>query len=158
MAAERMRATVCAVVLGVSAWFVPAASPAQETSVDTGVGTTIAWTCTQQYDNLFHARCVPSTTTASQAGEPPLPDAAPPAPGLRGLAVDGRPVAARGRRTLLNYEFWLVPLYTVPTAPEPVRQLLQAVLCGKAPDCTVDYEYARMEANLPARARNPFIR
>jgi hypothetical protein len=154
MAVDRMRATICAAVIGVPAWFVSAASPAQENSV----GTTIAWTCTQQYDNLFHARCVPSTTTPAHAMEPPLPDVDAPASDLRGHPVDARPVATRGRRTLLNYEFWLVPLYSVPTAPEPVRQLLHVVLCGKAPDCTVEYEYVRMEANLPARARDSFIR
>jgi hypothetical protein len=51
-----------------------------------------------------------------------------------------RPVAARGMPEVFSTKAWRIPLYSQPANPVAVSQLLESVLCGGAPRCTVSYD------------------
>jgi hypothetical protein len=114
--------------------------------------TGIRWACTQQDDEYFHIQCVPRPTPpGEQASEPGAPtggigdgsaskDGSSPvetitAPG----GQDMRPVALRGAAEVFSARAWRLPLYTRPTNQAAIARLLQMVLCGTVPYCSVAY-------------------
>ena len=98
------------------------------------------WDCAQQFDDMYHVRCVPrrqdmpelAPTAAAFPGE----DRRPGGGGTR----DARPVAQRGDAEVFSMPAWNVPLYSLPIDAPFVAELLRSVLCGRAPACKVDYD------------------
>jgi hypothetical protein len=124
-----------------------AAVPAQE-AAPTGV----AWKCLQQNDADFHVVCVPlpvhGVVAEKARGEAPSSPAdsggAAAAAALEGL--DLRAVTERGLDEVFSADAWTMPLYTRPTNPAAVVQLLNSVLCSSAPGCSVSYRFSAPRA------------
>ena len=107
----------------------------------------IQWRCVQEQDEDFHILCVPQPLRRNEgapspgagAGNAPVPDlssrGAEPLPQGRDL----RPLALRGAEEVFSTPAWRLPLYKRPSNPLEVGRLLEAVLCGGVPRCTVSY-------------------
>lgn len=116
-------------------------------------GMILRWTCMQQYDKSFNARCIPRIDGASPGAFP-----------VRGAALfwedilgqphatwravrlipDTRPVAMRSNDEIFSGKAWYVPLHSRPTDPANVMLVLQSALCGARTYCRVTY---RLDAN-----------
>lgn len=96
----------------------------------------VEWRCMQQYDENFHVLCIPEQSGAGSV-------AAEATGGIvkASLARGGNMRAVAG--TDLTDAFFTtdhrVPLYAPPRDKRMIGELLQMVLCDKAPRCTVIY-------------------
>jgi hypothetical protein len=93
----------------------------------------IAWRCVQEFDESFHVLCLPvqvsTAHTALTSG----------AEGAQQVPLNRLPVAQRGDTEVFSTKAWRVPLHSRPKDASMVVELLKSVLCGKHPDCKVEY-------------------
>lgn len=97
----------------------------------------LSWRCVQEFDEHFHMLCIPHRGEAD-AGSHSGAAEAPAATSRAGL--DMRPVAQRGDAEVFSADAWRVPLHSKPSDRALVNELLQSVLCGTRPACSVRYE------------------
>ena len=106
---------------------------------DTPKAAPLAWQCSQELDPSFQVLCFPHLTAEALEGRSPI-GAPAPREAAQGWRGDMRPVAQRGDVEVFSAEAWRVPLHAAPSDPVMVRTLLQSVLCGKRPACSVLYQ------------------
>ena len=112
----------------------------------------LRWQCRQQFDAHFTVECDADSSRTTQLPPPPariLPVA-------ESTGFDPRPVALRGH-AVATREPWRVPLLALPFSAGDVEYLLRAVLCGRHPDCAVDYAnpgLPRVTVVTPRRRRH----
>ena len=104
--------------------------------------TPLAWQCVQEFDQFFHVLCAPRAPAVAVAGDPVMAPAAKVETAGLHPAADMRPVAQRGDPEVFSAEAWRVPLHSAPSDPARVTVLLESVLCGTRPACTVRYDSA----------------
>jgi hypothetical protein len=96
-------------------------------------GAAIAWRCVQEFDASFHVLCIPAQVgTAHTAMTSEMA-------GARQYPLDRLPVAQRGDAEVFSTKAWRVPLHSKPNDASMVVELLKSVLCGKHPECKVEY-------------------
>ena len=137
------------VMLGVACSL--ASVPGSTQSADKVAG--IQWRCVQEQDEDFHIVCIPRPLRLNE-GELPDPGLGADAAGsaadselerpVGGVAAphgrDLRPVALRGTKEVFSTSAWRLPLFRRPTNLLAVTRLLESVLCGGIPRCTVSYQ------------------
>lgn len=109
---------------------------------------TLVWQCAQEFDEIFHVLCAPRRPE-NDSGTP-VPSAEPATATAAGTqALHRLPVAQRGDPEVFSARAWRVPLHSQPTDQQMVRALLNSVLCGTHPACSV--QYAMPAPRLAAR-------
>lgn len=114
---------------------------------------TVRWRCEQRYDAVFNAECIVEDHSALIAAAQSGARSETPIETGRSFYL---PVAMRSPQEILANAIWKVPVYGVPLNHAEVILLLQSVLCGKAVDCSVQYEPGIHVAS--PRTPHPFIR
>jgi hypothetical protein len=151
MASMRAAKTLNWLMLGAMAALGMSVAGAQALNETAGM----QWRCLQEEDQDFHILCVPRPIVQDGAGTAPAPDAG---SGVDGTASasssdsnrvdaipppsdgpDLRPLALRGAKEVFSARAWRLPLYGKPSNPQEVVKLLEVVLCGGVPRCTVVY-------------------
>lgn len=108
----------------------------------------IDWQCVQQHDPAFHVLCAPRLRASdSEPAEPVRTSTATELSAAGGTRADMRPVAQRGHGEVFSAVSWRVPLHSQPTDRSQVEILLNSVLCGNHPACSVDYGNPRLRAS-----------
>ncbi|MCP5152102.1 MAG: hypothetical protein H6982_15205 [Chromatiales bacterium] len=100
----------------------------------------VEWVCSQEHDERHEVAClaepVPLPAATRTGG---LPEAE-----ARGPGPDMRPVALRGVEQIFLPTPWRVPLFAPPSDERAVEALLDQILCGGAPACSVRLRPSRI--------------
>jgi hypothetical protein len=109
----------------------PVIAHAEETGAQ---GAAIAWRCVQEFDESFNVLCSPAHVGNARPEMTPMADE-----GAQRYPLDRLPVAQRGDAEVFSTKAWRVPLHSRPNDTSMVEELLKSVLCGKRPECNVEY-------------------